>query len=92
ELSFTYFATSSPFQILNVLPAPQGTSSGDEVAQKALLFANATGMNIKFNKIVLSDAEAIEQKVSLAKEMGLKGIAIFKIDNGEDKDLWELFE
>lgn len=39
-----------------------------------------------------SDALAIEQKVTLAKKLGLQGVAIFKIDGGEDAGLWSVLE
>ncbi len=35
-----------------------------------------------------SDGEAIKQKMVLAQSLGIKGIAIFKIDGGEDPTLW----
>lgn len=35
-----------------------------------------------------SDAESIRQKAELAKSLGLAGIAIFKIDGGQDPALW----
>ncbi|MDQ3089554.1 MAG: glycosyl hydrolase family 18 protein [bacterium] len=91
ELSFSYFATSSPFSILSSLPVPEGTTTGNKAAAQALLFSTATGMEVPFNYIVWSDAEAIRQKVELAKSMNLRGIAIFKIDGGEDKNMWETF-
>lgn len=37
-----------------------------------------------------SDAESIRQKAELAKELGLRGIAIFKIDGGQDPALWDM--
>lgn len=43
------------------------------------------------NFITWSDAEAVRQKVDLARELGLGGVAIFKIDGGEDARLWDLF-
>ena len=37
-----------------------------------------------------SDAEAIRQKAKLAEELGVRGIAIFKIDGGQDSLLWNV--
>jgi len=37
-----------------------------------------------------SDAEAVRQKAKLAKELGLRGIAVFKFDGGEDQGVWNV--
>lgn len=37
-----------------------------------------------------SDAEAIKAKLDLAKRLGVRGIAIFKIDGGADPNLWNI--
>lgn len=58
----------------------------------ALAYANRTGETVKVNFVSWSDAQAIAQKVALAKEFGLKGISLFKIDGGEDQDIWDLFK
>ncbi|OGF52000.1 hypothetical protein A3H04_03010 [Candidatus Giovannonibacteria bacterium RIFCSPLOWO2_12_FULL_43_11c] len=39
-----------------------------------------------------SDAEAIRQKVALAKKLGVRGVAIFKLDGGEDPGIWEILK
>jgi spore germination protein YaaH len=43
-----------------------------------------------FNYLTWSDAEAIAQKVALAKSFGLAGVAIFKLDGGEDPGMWSV--
>jgi spore germination protein YaaH len=90
ELSYTYFPDSSPYKILNSLPTPKGTRVGNEAAAKALLYANATGQTVNVRYVGWSDAGAIKEKIDLAKEYGLKGLAIFKIDGEEDKGIWKL--
>lgn len=37
-----------------------------------------------------SDAKAIEDKIALAKKLGVRGIAIFKLDAGQDPALWNI--
>jgi hypothetical protein len=43
-----------------------------------------------FRYLVWSDAQAIKDKVDLAKRLGVRGVAIFKIDGGEDPGLWNV--
>jgi len=37
-----------------------------------------------------SDAGAIQDKIELARELGIRGVALFKIDGGEDPALWDI--
>jgi spore germination protein YaaH/peptidoglycan hydrolase-like protein with peptidoglycan-binding domain len=37
-----------------------------------------------------SDSGAVEEKVKLAKKLGVQGVAIFKIDGGEDEGIWKV--
>jgi spore germination protein YaaH len=39
-----------------------------------------------------SDASAIKDKVDLAKSLGIRGVAIFKIDGGADPGLWNVLK
>jgi spore germination protein YaaH len=49
---------------------------------------NAT-TTVPFRLVWWSDASAIADKIALAKNLGVRGVAIFKIDGGEDPLLWE---
>jgi spore germination protein YaaH len=40
--------------------------------------------------ITWSDANAIQAKVKISKQYGLKGVAIFKIDGEGDKNMWSV--
>jgi spore germination protein YaaH len=37
-----------------------------------------------------SDAQAINDKIQLARELGVRGVAIFKIDGGQDPNIWNV--
>ncbi len=92
EKSYTFFNPNLPFKILDVLPVPDGTRPGFEAAAKALLFANLTKMEVPVEIVWYSDADAIADKVKLAEQYNLKGIAIFKVDGEEDQKIWKLFD
>lgn len=89
ELSFTYLPKG--ITIPKSYKAPRGTHEAYEAAERALAYATATGQTTLVNVVWWSDAKAIEDKVKLAEKLGIKGIAIFKIDGGEDKNIWKLF-
>lgn len=91
EMSLSYIATSSPVQLPTWTTAPVSTPSGNVIAAKALNYANITGQTTFFNLVWWSDAKSIEDKVLLAKELNLRGVAIFKIDGAEDQNLWKIF-
>ncbi len=92
EQNISYFPEESPFKILSVLPTPEGTPSGEIAAAQALLFTNYTKMSVPFNYLTWSDAGAIGDKIKLAETLGLRGISIFKIDGGEDQDIWDIIK
>ncbi len=93
ELAFTYTPTTSPA----VLPAgtspatapdPSQTASiGTAVAQAATNSYELPGTK---RYMTWSDSVAISQKIALAKKLGIRGIAIFKLDGGEDQNLWNI--
>lgn len=75
ELSFLYSTSTEP----------TFTSAGIAGAMPAYAAATSSMMQ----RIVWwSDAAAVGQKVDLARELGLRGVAIFKFDGGEDPNLW----
>jgi spore germination protein YaaH len=90
ELSFSYFDEKSPYgDMLKKYKVPSGTLPANMAAAQALAYANKTKQTAFFNIVWWSDAEAINQKMKLADELGLRGISIFKIDGTEDENLWD---
>lgn len=89
EAGLTYFANDEDDDIPRSIKAPKGTPEGLEAAARALAYANKTGNSITVNFATWTDDVAFGQKVDLAEELGLAGIAIFKIDGGEDRGIWE---
>lgn len=71
-----------------VIDAPEGTSKAEMAIYEARAYAMATGNPTKVNVMWWSDAGAIKEKVDLARELNIRGVAIFKIDGGFDKGLW----
>ena len=92
EVSYSYIATTSSVVIPKSIKAPKSASSGMETAYRALAYARKTGKDVTFNLVWWSDAEAIGQKIDLAKSSNLAGVALFKIDNKEDEGVWDMVD
>lgn len=45
-----------------------------------------------FNYLSWSDATAIADKVALARKLGVRGVAVFKFDGGEDQGMWNVLK
>lgn len=96
ELGFSYVpvTTSSELPSNSVLSAlaPSGTSSANLAAAGALVYSKTQGKQAPIELLVWSDSVAIKNKIDLARKLGVKGVAIFKFDGGEDQTMWSVLK
>lgn len=88
EMSLTYVPTSTQALIgTDVFAAdPGGMDDGDGIPTTS----STTSLQTAFRYLVWSDAQSIQDKIALAKRLGIRGVSIFKIDGGEDPNIWHV--
>jgi spore germination protein YaaH len=88
EMSLSYTPTSGTSS------APLSNAPQDALLAAAAISQVATAQNTHgtFRLLDWSDAGAIQDKVNLAKRLGLRGVSIFKIDGGEDPNMWNILQ
>ena len=91
ELAFTYPEPPSNTTPSGASPATptNPTSQMADALVPAVQAANAP-LSGTVRYVTWSDSVAIAQKIALAKKLGIRGIAIFKTDGGEDQNLWNI--
>ena len=72
--------------------AGEGTASAYRAAAGALALFKSSQQQAVFHVLEWSDAKAIADKVALAKELGVRGVAVFKFDGGADPALWSVLK
>ncbi len=98
ELSFTY----SPSSLIasGAVATDTAFSNNDLIASVAFSQATtSTSDSVSKNSgsaplriLWWSDAIAIKDKIALARKLGVRGIAIFKIDGGADTAIWDVLK
>ncbi len=81
ELSFTYFPETPTSTPMTLGVPTASTAVGPAAVDQQ-----------PFNLMWWSDAIAVAQKVALAKQLGIRGVAIFKFDGGEDQRIWDVLQ
>ncbi len=83
ELNFTY-TTSTFFEVYPILRSYVSSTMSQIFSAST---SNSTTTVTRF--VSFTDAEAVRQKIELAKKYGLAGVAFFKFDGEADPMIWE---
>ncbi len=88
ELGFTYFPKGSAFS----LDRPTQAWPFNLVASAASALTTTQNTNMTYRMVTWHDSVAIAEKVALAKKLGIRGVAVFKIDGGQDPKIWDVLK
>src|SRR6202012_1544859 len=84
ELELTYI----PSTATSTMPVSSNINNALIAAAAASQYATQLNSHMDFRLLDWPDATSIVDKADLAKDLGVRGIAIFKIDGGEDPGIW----
>jgi spore germination protein YaaH len=89
EMFLTYVSTSTASTTAPISSVPFGSmTAAVAAATSASDMATQNNSHQSFRMLEWSDAQSIKIKIDLAKKLGLRGISIFKLDGGQDPNLW----
>ena len=87
EMGFIY----DPKVLAAVAPSGENSTQTQQATASTTVVQNL-GSQVDttqpFNYMTWSDAQAIKDKVDLAKRLGVRGVAIFSMGGGEDQGMW----
>jgi len=88
EMGFIY----NPANVPATAPTGNDTTQTQQTVQPATTVTQNAGSQVDttqpFNFMTWSDATAIADKVSLARQLGVRGVAVFSIGGAEDQGMW----
>ncbi|HTR18756.1 MAG TPA: glycosyl hydrolase family 18 protein [Candidatus Paceibacterota bacterium] len=83
ELYLTYTPNAT-----STMPVSSNINNALIAAAAASQYATTYNSHLDFRLLDWPDGTSVKDKADLAKDLGLRGIAIFKIDGGEDPSMW----
>lgn len=92
EMGFMY----NPSTLAAVAPTGSDSTVTQQTTQPATTIAQNSGSQLDSNQpvnyLVWSDAQAIADKVALAKRLGVRGVAVFSMGGAEDQRMWDILK
>jgi spore germination protein YaaH len=91
EMGFVY----DPKILAATAPAgSESTQTQQTIASNSTAINSDSQININqpFNYLSWSDAQSVADKVALARKLGVRGVAIFKFDGGQDPAIWNVLK
>lgn len=88
--SMNYFYADKFVKDFGIIPIRNSGGELEFTYSSSTDLSNTTPGVMKNYYVEYSDAEAISQKITLAKKYGLAGIAMFKIDGNNDHNIWNV--
>lgn len=89
ELSFIYNPSAVPEAVKEAASAGSvSSSSGTGAAAAAAVLPTLPSADGTYHIVWWSDAQAVAEKIALAKKLGVAGVALFKLDGGGDPGIW----
>ncbi|MBI4119438.1 MAG: peptidoglycan-binding protein [Parcubacteria group bacterium] len=91
EVGFVY----DPKILAAIAPAEnESTQTQQEISSSSIAQNASSQVNtiVPFNYLSWSDAQAIADKIALARKLGVRGVAVFKFDGGQDPNMWSVLK
>jgi len=85
EMAFSYVPLGG-----STTPPVSGATQALAVAAAASGLATQHNTNLTFRYVVWPDEVSVQQKIDLAKKLGVRGVSVFKFDGGQDPDIWRV--
>ncbi len=89
EMAFTYVPNPA---VSSTTPPVTATIPALTASAAASMIATAANTNRTFRYVVWPDAQSIQQRIDLAKRLGVRGVSIFKLDGGQDPNIWSVLQ